>query len=94
MSFFTEYNKLNPEPAAPPAAVPAGMNNDEIKAYVNAAIEGAMNDVKDLIQKSFQQASPTDPVVTDTSNQGNTNIIEGGNDNASSTDLSNSQPDS
>ena len=90
MSFFTEYNKLNPEPAAPPAAAPAGMNNDEIKAYVNAA----MNDVKDLIQKSFQQASPTDPVVTDTSNQGNTNIIEGGNDNASSTDLSSSQPDS
>lgn len=96
LNFFKDYEKLNPTPAQPPAAAPktgeelAGENLDDIKAYMESLKEGIMQEVRNEISKITVSQNSDSSVQTDDIDTNNISNQEGGNDNASSTDLSSS----
>lgn len=92
MNFMDAFAKVN-KPAAAPAA-PAvqttqqpSFTDDDLKAYIDAKFEALKSD---LISMTSENKGTNKTVETPQETQqaeSNNNIKEGGNDNASSTDL-------
>lgn len=96
LNFFKDYEKVNSVQTPPPAAGPktgeelAGENLDDIKAYMESLKEGIMQEVRNEISKITVSQNSDSSVQTDDIDTNNILNQEGGNDNASSTNLSSS----
>ena len=95
MNFIQAFDKVNKPAAAPAPAQFMQANisqdnksfmNDDMKSYIDAKFEALKSD---LLAAQTVNKGTNDTVETpqDTADNPNNNINEGGNDNASSTDL-------
>ena len=98
MNFFNDYAKLNPEPK--PAAAPAGASNvnsltvDDMKAYFDQMKADLIKELKVSTQSAEDSGAKELKTALGTIHYSTTPIKEGGNENASSTDLSSSKSNS
>ena len=89
MSFIKDYFQLNPEPARTvPEPTPVQEQSfDDMKAYFEAMKESMLQEVRAEIQKNMSTPTQTVDKSVDSVDKNNNSLIEGGNDNASNTDL-------
>ena len=89
MSFMKDYFQLNPEPArtVPEPAPAQDQSFDDMKAYFEAMKESMLQEVRAEINKI--QSAPTQTIdkSVESVDKNNNSIIEGGDNNASNTDL-------
>ena len=101
MDFFTAFSETtknsasdNGSTAAVPAASATDFTSDDMKAYVDAKLEALKSDLLTEMQ-SLNKKVETPQETGNKSQENNNNLQnEGGNENASSTDLSSSEHDS
>lgn len=94
MNFIQAFDKVNKPAAAPaPQFMQATINqdnksfmDDDMKSYIDAKFEALKTDLLEGMS-SNKGTNKTVETPQDTADNPNNNINEGGNDNASSTDL-------
>ena len=93
MSFIKDYFQLNPETAPAPArTVPeptpvTEQSFDDMKAYFEAMKESMLQEVRAEIQKNMSAPTQTVDKSVESVDKNNNSLIEGGDNNASNTDL-------
>ena len=92
MNFMDAFAKVN-KPAAAPAA-PAvqttqqpSFTDDDLKAYIDAKFEALKSDLMSMTSENKGTNKTVETPQETQQAESNNNIEEGGNDNASSTDL-------
>ena len=96
MNFIQAFDKVN-KPAAAPATsqfMQANISqdnksfmNDDMKSYIDAKFEALKTDLLEGMSSSNKGTNTTVETPQEPADNPNNNINEGGNDNASSTDL-------
>ena len=91
MNFMDAFAKVNKPAAAPTPVVnqeaqQKSFTDDDMKAYIDAKFEALKSDLMDLASNKGTNKTVETPQETKQA-ESNNNIEEGGNNNASSTDL-------
>ena len=92
MNFMDAFAKVNKPAAAPTPVVnqeaqQKSFTDDDMKAYIDAKFEALKSDLMDLASNNKGTNKTVETPQETQQAESNNNIEEGGNDNASSTDL-------